>query len=149
VATVFATVINSGPPQSGCVIAPIDAIPAGFSFQRTDPATNQPVGPPNAPATIAGGAAQAFVVAIAPTQSFEPTDVRLNFQCAASDPAPSVTALDTVLVSAASGPIPDIVALAAAAIVPFEPSQSRVFVRFRDAGGQIRGATSVAVTTAP
>jgi hypothetical protein len=79
VAAVFATVINTGPPQAGCVIAPIDAIPAGFSFQTTDPATNQPVGPPNAPASIAGGAAQAFVVAIAPTQSFGPTDVRLNF----------------------------------------------------------------------
>jgi hypothetical protein len=235
VATAFATVINTGAPQSGCVIAPIDTIPAGFSFQTTDPATNQPVGSPNTPASIAGGAGtQTFVLAIAPTQPFGPTDVRLNFQCAASDPAPSVTGLDTLLVSAAAGPIPDIVALAAtnpntgivhlagapatgafavatvnvgaagavtvspdtgsvplpvalfvcqtdptsgtclsspapsvttsigagatptfaifeaaAGAIPFEPSQNRVFVRFRDAGGQIRGATSVAVTTQP
>ena len=42
-----------------------------------------------------------------------PTDVQLSFDCSNSNPAPINTGLNTLLLSASSSPVPDIVALAA------------------------------------
>jgi hypothetical protein len=165
-----------------------------------------------------------------PFQNFGPTDVQINFVCDQSAAA-IVTGLTTLLLSASTSPVPDIVALAAtsnnngivdipgptgsgafavatvnvgagasitasadtgsvnlpvhlfvcqtdpagkcfapaaptvttqidsnatptfaifvqgSASVPFDPANNRVFVRFKDAGGVTRGATSVAVRT--
>ena len=229
-ATVLAAMINPTPVTvTSCGIALASAIPAAFSFQTTDPATNQPIGSPNVPATIAPFGTQTFVLALMPSAPIPPTDVRFNFSCGGTAVAPVVTGVNTLLFSASATPVPDIVVLAAAndgivdvpgltgtgafavatvnlgsaavitvsadtgsvalplelwicetdgaslclapitpsvtrtfnpfdtptfaifvrglGFVPFEPGVHRVFVRFRDAGGQVRGATSVAVRT--
>jgi hypothetical protein len=64
------------------------AVPADFSFQTTDPATNALTGSLNTPVDIAAGAAQSFVLAFTPTAPIEPADVQLRFGCANSEPAP-------------------------------------------------------------
>jgi len=242
VLTAFATVIaGAGGPALGCAIVPQTAVPAAFSYETTDPATNLPVGAPNTPTDIPAGAAKTFVIAFRPAAPFTPTDVRLAFDCANTRAATVVTGLNTLLLSASATPVADIVALAAtpdndgivhvpgasgagafavatvnvgagasitvtadtsgattsastrAAVlpltltlcqtnpatgaclasptptvtaqinagqtptfavfvkangtVPFDPAANRVTVRFRDTGGAIRGATSVAVRT--
>jgi hypothetical protein len=113
-ATAFATIINAGATAAtGCSIALGTSIPATFSFQTTNPATNAVTGAANKSVTIAAGAAQTFVFSITPTAAFSSTDVVLNFTCAGLDPAPSLSGINTLLLTASSSPGPDIVALVA------------------------------------
>jgi virginiamycin B lyase len=232
-ATAFATIINSGSSAlSGCAIVPVTTVPASFVYQTTNPATNALTGSPNTPASIAAGGSQSFVIAFAPNAPFAPTIVMLGFDCTGVSAAPSNTGLNTLLLSASTTPVPDIVALAATAqndgilhitgtsgsnafavatvnvgasasitatattgaatlplaislcqtnpmsgqcissigpsvtltinanatptvaifttasgTVPFDPANNRIFVEFSDAGGVVRGSTSVAVET--
>ena len=113
-ATAFATIINTDSnTATGCAISPITSIPATFTFQTTNPATNQVTGPPNTPVDMPAGAAQSFVFALTPTAPMAPTDVQLSFDCDNTDPALVIPGLNTLLFSASSTPTPDLMALAA------------------------------------
>jgi hypothetical protein len=231
-ATAFATVINAGAVMATGVGISNPGLPATFSYQTTDPTTNAVSGQPNTPADIPPGKYQTYVLALTPTAPFAPTDVAFTFAGTNADPAPMFSGIDTLLLSASTAPVPDIVALVATAAndgivnlpgatgagafavatvnvgasasitvsadtgsgnppvglqlcqtnpatghctsaigpnattqinagetptfavfvqgqatVPFDPAQSRVFVRFKDAGSVTRGSTSVAVRT--
>jgi hypothetical protein len=113
-ATAFATMINTGQATAlACGIAPATGLPVTFVFQTTDPVTNQLTGTPNTPVDIPVGGTQSFVVAFTPTAPIAPTDVALSFDCMTTDPARSLVGLNTLLLSAATTPTPDIVAMAA------------------------------------
>ena len=56
------------------------------------------------------------MIAFTPTAAFPPTDVALNFACANANPAPRVAGLNTILLSASTTPVPDVVALAASPV---------------------------------
>lgn len=234
-ATAFATIINTGSwAATGCSIAPLTSLPASFTYQTTDPATNALTGTANTPVDIATGPTgfQSFVFAFTPTLDILPTDVQLSYDCTNTNPATVTVGLNTLLLSASTAPVPDIIALAATPsgdgilklpgsfganafavatanvgatgditamvdtgsvtlpiflsicetnpatgaclsppasnatttigagatptfaifvngddFVPFDPANSRIFVRFNDAGDVTRGSTSVAVQT--
>ena len=230
-ATAFATIINpAATPALGCGIALLGPVPAAFSFQTTDPATNVVTGSPNVAVDIAAnGGFQAYVIALTPSAPFAAADVRLNFGCTTSASAPIITGVNTLLLSASTTSVPDIIALAASdggnvnipgntgtgvfavasinvgagdtitvsadtggiplplslavcetdpvgaclaplgpsvtrvinpgetptfgifvtasASISYDPAVKRIFVRFKDPGGQTRGSTSVAVRT--
>jgi hypothetical protein len=234
-ATAYATILNTGPgTATQCTIAPTTVVPADFSYQTTDPITNAPIGTPNTPVDIASSAGQTFLLTFIPNSDILETEVQLRFACTNADPAPVIVGVNTLLLSAATFPIPDIIAVnatinndgivaipgetgsgvfavatanvgAAGAItvsadtggvtlpvnvlvcetnpatsvclaepgpevtttigsnatptfgvfvvgggtVPFDPASNRIFVRFKDAGGVTRGATSVAARTVP
>jgi len=113
-ATAFATIINAGADTAfGCGISAITSFPASFVFQTTHPTTNQVTGTPNTPVDIPPGAAQSFVFAITPTAPIPSTDVQLGFDCANSSLVPILSGINTLLFSAESTPVSDIVALAA------------------------------------
>jgi hypothetical protein len=114
--TVFATIVNpSATPATGCRIAPLSLVPVLFSFQATDPRTNQPLGVPDTPVDIAPGAARSFVLTLTPFGPIEPRDVLFVFACASTGFARAITGVNTLALSAAATPTPDIVALAATA----------------------------------
>ncbi len=231
-ATAFATLINGGSDTlTDCAIAPLTALRATFVFQTTDPITNAVSGSANQPVNLAAGASQSFVIALTPSAAIAPIDVAFSFSCANTPPAPVTPGLNTLLLSASTAPVPDIVALAATiagdgtvaipaggagtfavatvnpgagglvtmsadtgltslpvgialcqtdpvtsqctsplgpavpapidagatptfavfvtatAPIAFSPASHRIFVRFKDADGIVRGATSVAVRT--
>ena len=113
-ATVFAALINAGSDTAiACAPTLVTSVPATFTYQTTDPATNQVTGSPNTPVNVGAGATQSFVFALTPTAPIAPTDLQFSFDCANTDPAPINVGLNTLLLSASTTPVPDIVALAA------------------------------------
>jgi len=116
--TAFATMINtSAGGLSGCSIAPATTMPATFTYQTTNPATNALTGTANTPVNISGNnAAQSFVIAFKPSAAIAPSNVAFNFACTSNTiPAPVDIGLNTLLLSGSTTPTPDVVALAATA----------------------------------
>ncbi|MGH7393482.1 MAG: hypothetical protein ACREM3_29105 [Candidatus Rokuibacteriota bacterium] len=232
-ATAFAAVINAGAlPAWSCGLALGTGGAGSFSYQTTNPQTNQLIGTADTPVDIAPGALQTFVFAVTPQAQLAPTDVVVQMDCANTEPAAVQFGVNTLLLSGSSTPVLDAVALAATlngdgivtvpgpwavgmfavatsnvgiggpvvatadtrnvpvpvevtlcetepatgtcrgapassvstfvgagatasfavfvlalAPVPFDPAINRVYVRFQDAAGMVRGATSVAVRT--
>jgi hypothetical protein len=113
-ATVFATVINAGGSvANGVGISLATGIPATFSYQTTDPATNALTGSPNQPANINPGQFQTFVISITPTAAFGPTDVAFNFAGTNTAAVPTLVGINTLLMVASNTPVPDVIAVAA------------------------------------
>ena len=86
-------------------------VDAAFSFQTTDPATNELTGSPNTPVVIPAGETQSFLIALTPNSAFAPTNVPFIYDCANTDPAVSTIGVNSLLVSADDDPIPDVIAL--------------------------------------
>jgi hypothetical protein len=71
------------------------------------------IGTIDTPVDIPAGASQSFVIAATPTAPFPSTFVELGFACANANAAPIEFGLDTLLYSASTTAVSDIVALAA------------------------------------
>jgi hypothetical protein len=112
-ASAFATIINtSSSTATACSISPRTSVSADFAYQTTD-AANAPVGTPNTAVDIPAGASQNFVFGFMPTAPIDPTEVSFDYDCTNSDPAPVTPGVNTLLLSASSTAVPDIVALTA------------------------------------
>jgi glucose/arabinose dehydrogenase len=112
-ATAFATMIWAGPGTArGCGITPIMPPPGTFLFQATGGATNLLEGAPNEPVDIPSGGAQTFLIALTPTQPFDPVELALDFRCANAPSASVIPGVNTLLLSSSADPVPDVIAIA-------------------------------------
>lgn len=116
VATAYA-LIQAAPGNTayGCSIAPTNA-PAGVTFiYRQTNAANLPIGTPNTPVDIPGGEFRTFLLALTTSsQPFAATDIAFAYDCENTTPAPVTVGVNTLLVTATTGPTPDIIAIAVA-----------------------------------
>lgn len=113
-ATAFATIINAGSVTgTACSIAPSTTIPATFSYQTTNSATNALTGSPNTPVDIAAGAAQSFIISVTPTAQIAPTSVAFSFSCTNAASGALTTGVNDLLLSGSTTPASDMVAMAA------------------------------------
>ncbi|MEE2526507.1 S8 family serine peptidase [Hyphobacterium sp. HN65] len=114
-ATAFATVINPdsfGTSGANCRIQPPSDFNGAFSFRRTDPATNQPVGNDGDTVSLASGASQTYVLSMTPGAVMNGQVIAPVFLCddiRPTDPIPGVT---TMSLTASATPGADIISIA-------------------------------------
>gem|GEM_PF-786305 len=114
--TAFATVINtSATTGQNCSIAPLAPLTSSFQFFTTDATTNAIEGAANQVVDIAAGAATSFLVSMEPQAAFSAREVQLRFGCENLGAATVVDGLNSLLLSASTASVPDVVALAATA----------------------------------
>jgi hypothetical protein len=107
-------VINTGSiVGTSCQISPVTQVAATFFYQTTNGATNAVTGSPNTPIDIPPGAVQSFVFGFTPTGAFAPTDINLSFKCSNTSAAPVFPGVNTLLLSASTSGVPDVIAIAA------------------------------------
>jgi YVTN family beta-propeller protein len=106
-------VSSSDSTLTNCSVSVATSLDATFSYQTTDPATNQPVGQRDTPVDIPPGGSQSFVLGLTANSETPTTQVEFAFHCDNDGPAPVVPGLNTLLFSASTLPAPDIIALAA------------------------------------
>jgi len=113
--TAFATAVSGGEAVQGCTLAIPAGAPVGFSYQRVD-AGNTPFGPSDPEFDIPQNGAVGFVLVMTPNQATGPAGYlmqpQLTCENGAADP---IEGANSVLLSIAATPGPDILSVSATA----------------------------------
>ncbi|MBV1876830.1 MAG: peptidylprolyl isomerase [Pseudomonadales bacterium] len=113
-ATAFAAIINTGDSAAiGCSIQPPAEFAGEFFFQATNSIDNTLVGEPNELLAIEAGAVQTTLIGLTSREPLAGSDLRLSYTCLNSNPALSLSGINTFILSASAQRVPDIIALAA------------------------------------
>ena len=113
--TAFATILNtSANAGTNCSIAlPAGAQNVTFSYSGRNPTTGTPENA-NTPVTIPANGGYNFIMSFTPT-AVQQSNIALVFSCTNSAAAPSVTGLNTFLLTATAGAPADLVSIAVTA----------------------------------
>jgi streptogramin lyase len=112
VATAFSSILNnSASALDGCGIAPASAVPANFSFQTTDPATNLLTGSPNTRVSIPAHGVQTFLMAFAANAPQYSINVQIGYACTGADATATIVGVNTLLLTFDANPVADMIAV--------------------------------------
>lgn len=111
-ATVFATIINSGPGAMACGVLIEGAQPGNFSFRATNVLTGEPIASLNTPVSIPANGRQTYLLSLTATGPFSASEIPVQYFCQDRRPAIPIPAVNTLLFSASATPRPDVIALA-------------------------------------
>jgi len=115
-ATSFATIINParfGAGGTNCRIeAPAD-FNGAFTFRRTDPATNQPLGNNGDAVDLPAGFSQSYVLLLTPGSLLNGSNIAPVFLCDDIRATESISGVTTMALTASSSPGADIISIAA------------------------------------
>ncbi len=120
--TAFVSIINAGTTTAtGCKPSLLTPLPATFSYQTTDSATNALIGAPNTPVDIAAAAIQSFLITLTPlketfmgnTRPFPNQPVEFLFDCENTQPASVKSDINTLRLNISLTQKPDIISNAA------------------------------------
>ncbi len=110
--TIFASMVTTEIGNE-CQIELSSVIDAKLSFQRTDPQTNELIGWKDQPVYLRPGVPMSFAISLTAFSPIEPQEVQFGFVCNTGFPAPALITVNTLLFSASTEPVLDIVALSA------------------------------------
>jgi virginiamycin B lyase len=112
VATVFASIINSGKsPLTDCRIVPSTFVNGFFSYQTTNPATNALIGAPNTSVPLSASGLQTSLIAILAGAPYPSADVQFTFICDGFAAAAPIVGVNTLLLTFDANPVPDMIAV--------------------------------------
>lgn len=120
--TAFASIINAGTSTAtGCKLSLLTPLPATFSYQTTDSATNALTGTPNTPVDINAAAIQSYLITLTPmketfmgnTRPFPNQPVEFLFDCENTQPASVKSDINTLRLNIGLTQKPDIISIAA------------------------------------
>jgi len=110
-ATAFGVMINGGSSTAtGCSLGVPAGFPDPFTYQTTN-SSNQLTGSPNTPVDIPARGTQNFVFGYTPGSALNAVEIGMVFDCSNTVPVVSVPGVNTFILSAASTPTPDIIAI--------------------------------------
>ncbi|MCW5724711.1 MAG: S8 family serine peptidase [Maricaulaceae bacterium] len=115
-ATAFATIINPAAAATNglaCIIAAPEGFSGFFTYRETDPGTNTPIGPDDPEVDIAAGASRSFVFGFDPGTGFDGLVFAPVFVCDNVLPAQTIPGVNTLTLTSAMQPVPDLISIAA------------------------------------
>lgn len=135
-ATAFVTLLNPTLLEAkDCAIQLTQPLDVNFTYQTTDPTTNETQGSANTPVSIPPEGSQTFLIAITPNTTINEIEVTLQYTCDDGYQATSLSGINTLRLTAADTPVPDIIAIA------LTPSANGILA----VGNETNGGTGIMV----
>ena len=116
--TFFSSVLNPGSGDAEqCTLSAPSNNQISLSYQATDPATDEPINPDtfDTSFSVPANGSQTLLITLSTFTDFAPQNVELEFKCLNAPVAPKIPGVNSMLMSASTAALPDLITGAATA----------------------------------